>query len=67
MDLSLYQLVYTGSVTHPDSYPMCIGGSFPEGKAVGRGAHSPPSSAEVKNAWHYTSTPLIRLYDVVLS
>jgi hypothetical protein len=24
--------------------------------------HSPPSSAEVKNAWNYTSTPLTRLY-----
>jgi hypothetical protein len=28
-------------------------GSFPGGKAY----HSPPSSAEVKNAWSYTSTP----------
>jgi hypothetical protein len=28
--------------------------------------HSPPSSAEVKNAWSYTSTP-IRLHGVVLS
>jgi hypothetical protein len=24
--------------------------------------HSPPSSAEVKNAWIYTSTPPIRLH-----
>jgi len=29
--------------------------------------HSPPSSAEVKNAWNYTSTPPIRLHGVVLS
>jgi hypothetical protein len=29
--------------------------------------HSPPSSAEVKNAWSYTFTPSIRLYGVVLS
>jgi hypothetical protein len=29
--------------------------------------HSPPSSAEVKNAWIYTSTPLTRLRGVVLS
>jgi hypothetical protein len=29
--------------------------------------HSPPSSAEVKNAWSYTSTPPTRLYGVVLS
>jgi hypothetical protein len=27
--------------------------------------HSPPSSAEVKNAWSYTSTPTIRLHGVV--
>jgi hypothetical protein len=29
--------------------------------------HSPPSSAEVKNAWSYTSTSPICLHDVVLS
>jgi hypothetical protein len=29
--------------------------------------HSPPSSAEVKNAWNYTSTAPVRLHDVVLS
>jgi hypothetical protein len=33
-------------------------GSFPEGKAAGAWKwHSPPSIAEVKNAWSYTSTP----------
>jgi hypothetical protein len=29
--------------------------------------HSPPSSAEVKNVWGYTSTPLIHLNGMVLS
>jgi hypothetical protein len=29
--------------------------------------HSPQSSAEVKNAWSYTSTPPIRLHGVMLS
>jgi hypothetical protein len=29
--------------------------------------HSPPSSAKVKNAWSYTSTPPIRLHGVLLS
>jgi hypothetical protein len=29
--------------------------------------HSPPSSAEVKNAWSYISTPPIHLHGVVLS
>jgi hypothetical protein len=33
-------------------------GHFSRGKATGREAdHSPSSSAEVKNAWNYTSTP----------
>jgi len=33
-------------------------GSFPRVKGPGREAdHSAPSSAEVKNAWSYTSTP----------
>jgi hypothetical protein len=37
-------------------------------KRPGREAdHSPPSSAEVKNEWSYTSTPRIRLHGVVLS
>jgi hypothetical protein len=32
--------------------------SFSEVKRPGREAdHSPPSSAEVQNAWNYTSTP----------
>jgi len=42
---------------------MGIMGSFPECEAD----HSPPSNAEVKNAWIYTSTPLTRLRGVVLS
>jgi hypothetical protein len=29
--------------------------------------HSPPSSAEIRNAWSYTSTPPIRLHGVVFS
>jgi hypothetical protein len=50
--------VETGSGPHPASYPMRTRGSFPGGKAAGGEAdHSPPSSAEVKNAWSYTSTP----------
>jgi hypothetical protein len=28
--------------------------------------HSHPSSADVKNAWSYTSAPPIRIHDVVL-
>jgi hypothetical protein len=33
---------------------------------LGEADHSPPSSAEVKNAWSYTSTPPVRLHGVVL-
>jgi hypothetical protein len=37
-------------------------------KRPGREAdHSPPSSAEVKNAWSYTTTPPVHLNGVVLS
>jgi len=39
----------------PTQHP---GALSPEVKRPGREApHSPPSSAEVKNAWSYTSTP----------
>jgi hypothetical protein len=39
------------------SYPVDTESSLPGGKAAGREAdHSPLSSAEVKNAWSYTST-----------
>jgi hypothetical protein len=31
------------------------------------GDYSPPSSAVVKNAWSYTSTPPVRLHGVVLN
>jgi len=53
--------VQTGSGTHPASYPMDT-----RVKRPGREAdYSPPSSAEVKNAWRYTFTP-IRLHDAEL-
>jgi hypothetical protein len=52
-DFSLLHVVQTDSGAHPASYPMGAAGSFPGGKAD----HSPPTSAEVKNTWIYTSTP----------
>jgi hypothetical protein len=53
-----HHCVQTSSGAHPASYPTGTRGSFPGGKAVGREAdHSPPSSAEVKNAWTYSCTP----------
>jgi len=55
---SLYHRVQNGSGAHPDSYLMGSRGSFTGVKRSGREAyHSPPSSAYVKNAWSYTSTP----------
>jgi hypothetical protein len=47
---------------------MGIGGSFLGGKRPGREAyHSPPTGAEVKKMFSNTSTPPIRLYDVLLN
>jgi hypothetical protein len=67
-NFSLHHRVQTGSVAHPASYPMGTRGCFPGGKAAGCEAdHSPPSIAEVRNAWNYTSTPPIRPHGVVLN
>jgi hypothetical protein len=56
--MNLLILLQIGSGAHPASYPMATGGSFPGVKRPGREAdNSPPSSAEVKNARSYTSTP----------
>jgi hypothetical protein len=55
------------SGAHPASYPIGTGALSLRVKRPGREAdHSPPSSAEVKNAWSYTSTPIC-LHGVVLS
>jgi hypothetical protein len=63
---SLYHRVQIGCGAHPASYPMGTGDYFPGLKLKGREAdHSPPSSAEAKNAWSYSST-LIRLHGLVL-
>jgi hypothetical protein len=43
---------------HPDSCPMVLGARTPGVKRPGCEAdHSTPSGVDVKNAWHYTSTP----------
>jgi hypothetical protein len=50
--------VQSGSGAHPDSYWMDTGSSLPGVKRPGREAdHSPPTTAEVKKMWIYTSTP----------
>jgi hypothetical protein len=56
---SLLHIVQTGSGVHSTSYKMDTGGSFPGVKRQGLEAdHSPPTSAEVKKMWIYTSTLL---------
>jgi hypothetical protein len=48
----------TGSGAHLAFYPMGIGSFSPEMKRPGREAdNSPPTSAEDKKMWIYTSTP----------
>jgi hypothetical protein len=55
---SLHHRVQTGSGAHPASYSMGNRALFLWVKRPEREAdHSPPSSAEVNNAWSYTSTP----------
>jgi len=51
--------IHTGSGAHTAFCLMIPGSPFLGVKWLGRVAdHSPPSSAEVKNAWSRTSTPI---------
>jgi hypothetical protein len=57
-NFSLHHRVRNGSEAHPVSYPIGTRGCCLGGESAGCEAdHSPPSSAEVKNVWSYTSTP----------
>jgi len=51
--------VHTGTGAHPAPYLMGTGAFSPELKwpGVRENNHSHPSTAEIKNAWRYTSTP----------
>jgi hypothetical protein len=58
-EFSLLRNIQTGPGAHPVSYPMDNGGPFSGVKRPRREAdHSPPTSAEVKKTWIYTSPPL---------
>jgi hypothetical protein len=57
-EFSPLHVIQTVSGAHPASYPMGTVGSFPGVKRTRCEAdRSPPSSAEVKKMWIYTSTP----------
>jgi hypothetical protein len=67
-NFSLHHRVQTGSGAHLASYPMGTRGSFLGFKVAGVWSWPFASiCAAVKNAWSHTSTPRIRLQDVVLS
>jgi hypothetical protein len=62
--------VRSRSGAHPASYPMGTGEelSSPRVKWLGLEAdQSSPSSAEVKNAWSYTSSPFVHVHGVMLT
>jgi hypothetical protein len=55
--LPLRHRVQTGSGAHVTSHPVVIGVLSPGVKRPGlESEHLPPSSAEVKNAWSYSSS-----------
>jgi hypothetical protein len=58
-NFSLHHRVQNGSGAHSASYPIGSGRLIPRGvkRPCREADHLPPSSAEVKNAWSYTSTP----------
>jgi hypothetical protein len=60
---SLHHHVQTGTLgpTQPPIQCVLEGLKW----SMNEAGHSPPSSAEVKNAWNYTSTPIIHLKGVV--
>jgi hypothetical protein len=55
-EFSLLHVVETGSGVQPTSYPIGTGALSPGIKRQGREAdHSPPTSADVKKMWIYSS------------
>jgi hypothetical protein len=68
-EFSLLYVVQTGSGARPASYPMGVPGALSPGvKRPWREAdRSPPTSAEVKKTWVYTSTPPYVFMGVVLN
>jgi hypothetical protein len=69
LGISLFTIVSRMALRPTQPPIQWVPGTFSRGvKRPGREAHhSPPSSAEIKNPWIFTSTPPIRLHGVVLS
>jgi hypothetical protein len=56
--MNFLHVVQTGFGAHPASYPIGIGTLSSGVKRPGHEAgHSPPTSAEIKKMWIYTSLP----------
>jgi hypothetical protein len=67
-EIYLLNVVQTGSVAQPASYPMGTGAlSSAVQRPRHEADHSTPTSAEVKKMWIYASTPPIRLHGMVLN
>jgi hypothetical protein len=65
---SLLPVVQTDSKAHQPPFQCVPTAVSPGVKRPGREAdHSPPTSAEVKKTWIYTSSPSIRLHGVVIN
>jgi hypothetical protein len=66
-DVYLLHNVQTDFGAHPASYTVGTGALPPEvERMMSETDHSLPSSADIKNAWSYASTPL-SLYGVVFN
>jgi hypothetical protein len=55
-EFSFLHVIHTGPGVHPTFYTIGNKGSFLRGKAAGTWSW-PPTNAEVKKMWIYTSTP----------
>jgi hypothetical protein len=67
-DFYLCHCDQTGSGVHLVSCPVGTEGSYPGGKQPGcKADHLPPSSAEVKKVWSYTSTSPVHIHGMVLN
>jgi hypothetical protein len=67
-NFSLHHCIKNGSMPTQPPIQRVLGALSLAVKRPGCEAdHSPPSTAKVKNAWSYTSTPPIHLHGVVLS